>query len=111
MAFSTGGVAQTSRRFERSRLAESLDSSDNRLGGIMNVTVQAYSGYKSDERPYRFFLDDRSYEVLEVLDRWYGPDSVYFKVQADDQNYYILRYNSEQDEWSLESFRRAQVPG
>ena len=73
--------------------------------GFVNVTVQAYSGYKANERPSRFWLDSRSYEVLEVLDRWYGPDSVYFKVRAEDQNSYILRYNSEQDEWSLESFR------
>ena len=83
-------------------------------GGFVSVTVQAYSGYKANERPCRFRLDNRSYEVLEVLDRWYGSDSVYFKVRAEDQNYYILRYNSDQDEWSLESFRRARgayVPG
>ena len=73
----------------------------------MNVTVEAYSGYKANERPFRFQLEDRAYEVLEILDRWYGPDSVYFKVRAEDQNYYILRYDSDQDEVSLESFRRA----
>ena len=73
----------------------------------MNVTVQAYSGYKANERPQRFQLEDRHYEVLEVLDRWYGPESVYFKVKAGDQNYYILQYHPGQDEWSLESFRRA----
>lgn len=73
----------------------------------MHVTVEAYSGYKANERPCRFHLGDRRYEVLEILDRWYGPDSVYFKVEAEDRNYYILRYRSEQDTWSLESFRRA----
>jgi hypothetical protein len=73
----------------------------------MRVTVEAYSGYKSDERPRRFVLDGHSYEVLEVLDQWYGPDSVYFKVRADDQNLYILQYHSLEAEWSLESFRRA----
>ena len=36
--------------------------------GFVNVTVQAYSGYKANERPCRFRLDNRSYEVLEVLD-------------------------------------------
>ena len=72
----------------------------------MHVAVEAYSGYKANERPCRFQLAGRSYEVVEVLDRWYGPDSVYFKVRAEDQNYYILRYNSEPDEWSLESFRQ-----
>ncbi|MBF8304967.1 MAG: hypothetical protein HW398_155, partial [Acidobacteria bacterium] len=65
------------------------------------------SGYKANERPRRFALDGRAYEVLEVLDQWYGPDSLYFKVRADDQNLYILRYRSQEDDWSLESFRRA----
>ena len=73
----------------------------------MRVTVEAYSGYKANERPRRFVLDGHSYEVLEVLDQWYGPDSVYFKVRADDQNLYILQYHSLGEEWSLESFRRA----
>ena len=73
----------------------------------MRVTVDAYSGYKANERPRRFVLDGHAYEVIEVLDQWYGPDSLYFKVRADDQNLYILRYRSLEEEWSLESFRRA----
>ena len=73
----------------------------------MRVTVQAYEGYKANERPCRFVLDGHSYEVLEVLDQWYGPDTLDFKVRADDQNLYVLRYHSGEGEWSLESFRRA----
>ena len=73
----------------------------------MKVTVSAYSGYKANERPCRFVLEGHSYEVLEVLDQWYGPDSQYFKVKAEDQNLYILRYDSVLEEWSLESFRQA----
>ena len=73
----------------------------------MKVTVSAYSGYKANERPCRFVLEGRSYEVLEVLDKWYGPDSHYFKVKAEDQNLYILRYHSVLEEWTLESFRQA----
>ena len=73
----------------------------------MRVTVDAYSGHQANERPRRFVLDEHAYEVIEVLDQWYGPDSLYFKVRADDQNLYILRYRSLEEEWSLESFRRA----
>lgn len=77
----------------------------------MKVTVEAYSGYKANERPCRFVLEDRSYEVVEILDRWYGPESLYFKVKAEDEDFYILRYDSYQDEWSLESYRRAARVG
>jgi hypothetical protein len=42
-----------------------------------------------------------------VLDQWYGPQDVFFKVQANDGNVYILRRCSATPEgqWSLESFR------
>ena len=72
----------------------------------MKVEVSAYSGYKANERPRRFVLEGHAYEVEEVLDRWYSPDAMYFKIRAGDQNFYILRYDSLKEEWSLESFRR-----
>ena len=74
----------------------------------MKVEVVCYSGYKGDERPVRFRLDSQEYFVEELLDQWYGPDDVFYKVRADDGNLYILRHNEREDEWSLESFRRRQ---
>lgn len=73
----------------------------------MHVTVEAYSGYKANERPQRFQLAGRSYDVVQILDRWHGPDSLYFKIRAGDGNDYILRYDSDRDEWSLGAFRQA----
>jgi hypothetical protein len=71
------------------------------------MQVQCYSGAKADERPVRFRLGEQEYIVEEILDRWYGPEDTYFKVRADDQNIYILRYSPAVDAWALESFRRA----
>ncbi len=68
----------------------------------MRVLVETYSGYKADERPVRFRLGDQFHDVTEVVDRWYGPDSTYFKVRADDGYLYILK--SHPDGWSLEAF-------
>jgi hypothetical protein len=72
----------------------------------MKLEVQCYAGRKADERPVRFQLGDRCYIIEEIVDQWYGPDDVFFKVTADDGNLYILRHHSREDEWSLESFRR-----
>ncbi len=72
----------------------------------MKVTVQCYASTKADERPLRFQLGARDYMVEEVVDQWYGPDDVFFKVRADDGNLYILRHNAPSDSWSLESFRQ-----
>ena len=73
----------------------------------MKVRVECYSGRKADERPVRFWLDERAFSVEEVLDQWYGPSDAFFKVQADDGNLYILRQNQSlaEDAWSLEAFR------
>jgi hypothetical protein len=75
----------------------------------MKVTVEAYSGYRASERPRRFALEDRSYEVVEIVDRWYSPEAEYFKVKAEDHNFYILRYDSREDEWELKAYRQAGV--
>jgi hypothetical protein len=72
------------------------------------LRVETYAGYKADERPLRFYLRERQFQVEEVLDQWYGPEATYFRVRADDGNLYILRHteNGLEDTWSLESFRR-----
>lgn len=72
----------------------------------MTVEVQSYSGYKADERPLRFRLSAAWLEVVEILDRWYDPDAVYFRLRATDGNLYILRHGEAASEWTLESFRR-----
>jgi hypothetical protein len=73
----------------------------------MKVEVEAYSGHKADERPLRFRLGERWLSVEEVVDRWYDPDAVYFRVRADDGAMYILRHVEATDVWTLEAFRRA----
>ena len=79
----------------------------------MNVEVACYSGYKGDERPVRFRLGSQDYSVEEVLDQWYGPQDLFFKVRANDGNMYILRrgLSTPEGDWSLESFRDAKRGG
>jgi hypothetical protein len=74
----------------------------------MVVRVECYPGRKADERPVRFRLDVHSYMVQEVLDRWYEPEHVFFKIRADDGNLYILRHQTsvpDGKKWDLVSFR------
>jgi len=75
----------------------------------LTLKVECYSGYKADERPLRFTplaQGSRTYEVKEILDRWYGENYQCFKVRADDANLYILRHTQTDDTWTLDSFRR-----
>jgi len=71
----------------------------------MQIDVKCYSAYKADERPLRFVLNGREYEVREVEDRWYSPQATYFRVVASDANRYVLRHDEAADVWSLEGFR------
>ena len=78
-------------------------------GSLMAIRVECYAGYRGEEEPRAFWLDDRRVEALELLDRWLGPDYRYFKVKADDGNIYILRHDQVRDEWSLGAFTSAQT--
>lgn len=71
----------------------------------MKVEVEAWSGSRASERPLRFRLGTVTHEVKSVLDRWYSPDSEWFKVETAGGMLYILRYRAASDEWTLESFR------
>jgi len=76
----------------------------------MKMQVECYSGRTAEEHPVRFQLDGHTYMVKELLDQWYGPDDIFFKVLADDGNLYILKKETSTPEgdWSLVSFRRLE---
>ena len=71
----------------------------------MFIEMECHSGYRADERPVRFVMSGRTYEVIEVEDRWYSPRAAYFRVVASDGNRYVLCHNEGMDLWSLEAFR------
>src|SRR5262245_13152084 len=69
----------------------------------VRVYVDAYSGYKATERPLRFTLDDETYDIASIEDRWQEPNAEYFKVRTVDGKLYLLRYDEREDEWTLQS--------
>ena len=66
------------------------------------IEVVAYSGYKANERPLYFVLDGERLHVREVIDKWYGVDHDYFKVEADDGKVYLLKWQRSMDLWFVE---------
>ena len=65
------------------------------------IEVSCYSGYRFGERPTSFKLLEKTFLVEEVVDQWYGEDYLYFKVRADDQRVYLLKYDQQQGLWYL----------
>jgi hypothetical protein len=76
---------------------------------MSEIRVYCYSGYRTDERPSRFTIRDREYSVQEVDDQWYSPGAMFFRVRADDGNYYVLRHDEGQDCWTLDGYRQAPI--
>jgi hypothetical protein len=73
-----------------------------------NMRVECYAGYKADQRPIRFTLRGRTFEVVDVEDQWYSPGAIYFRVRARDGDYFVLRHDEAQDVWSVDAFRSAR---
>jgi len=70
------------------------------------VPVESYSGYKADEYPKAFTIDNKRYEVKEVIDRWYQGDlnpefplTNYFRIETTCGNRFILKHDLEDDRW------------
>jgi hypothetical protein len=74
-------------------------------GAMNEFRVECYAGHRADERPLRFVLSGRPYEVCELAGRWYSPEASYFRVLADDGNFYVLRHDETQGTLTLDGFR------
>jgi hypothetical protein len=75
---------------------------------FVRIQVESYSGYRNDETPRTFIWNNRRYEVVEIIDRWYQasrnpavPTSDYFKVRAADALLYIIRLDRQSSAWYL----------
>lgn len=65
------------------------------------VRVNCYAGGRAEETPRRFHLGDCCVQVSSVLDRWLTPEHRFFKVAGDDSRHYLLRYDTQRDDWEL----------
>jgi hypothetical protein len=65
------------------------------------IVVKTHSGYKADEYPKSFIMNNVCYTVMDIEDRWYDPGYSCFKVFTDDGKRYILKNDTKTDEWYL----------
>ena len=66
------------------------------------IEVVAYSGYKANERPISFIVDNRRVEVRDIIHRWYDVEHDRYKILGDDGKIYQLRWQRTSDLWFLE---------
>jgi len=75
---------------------------------MSEMHVECYAGFRADQRPIRFTLRGRVFEITEVEDQWYSPAEIYFRVRTQDGDYFVLRHDEAQDVWSVDAFRSAR---
>ena len=63
------------------------------------IKVNAYSGYKANERPLSFSIGDLKIRVIKIIDRWSDPGRDCFTVQGDDGKKHTLFWERETDLW------------
>ena len=74
---------------------------------MSELRVKCYAGYRPDQRPSQFILRGREFDVTELDRLWHSPDATYFRVRADDGNFYVLRHDEREDFWTLDGLRAA----
>jgi hypothetical protein len=67
----------------------------------MKLKVECYAGYRGEQEPRAVTLGEARFAVVDIIDRWAGPDHRYFKVQADDGRTLVLRHDTTSDNWEL----------
>ena len=80
----------------------------NQMKDLFEIKVECHSGYKADEYPKRFYLEDLCFDIEEIIDRWYQgdripefPAAIYFKVLTSNGKNFILKHEIKDDKWYL----------
>jgi hypothetical protein len=77
----------------------------------LTIRVQCYAGYQEKETPRRFYMDDKSIEIEEIIDCWLAPECCYFKVRGGETDIYILRHDELAQRWELTMFQSGKYDG
>jgi len=75
---------------------------------LLPIKIECHSGYKADEYPVCFYLENVKCEIKEITDRWYQTDpspglpvADYFKVRIAGNLEYIIKHELFSDKWFL----------
>jgi hypothetical protein len=73
-----------------------------------NIKVIAYSGYRGDESPRVFFINDEKITVVEIVDMWIEESfstrmrKRFFIVKTNNDRQYKIYIDEKTLEWSCE---------
>lgn len=71
------------------------------------ISVMAHAGYRGEEQPRSFFIEDRKIDVIRVNDQWIEQDaegknrSRCFRVEGSDGSMHLLCCYEMTGDWYL----------
>jgi len=74
----------------------------------LNIRVTAYSGYRDNESPRTFLINDEKMTVVEIVDRWIEENfsdrmrKRFFIVKTHDNQQYKIYIDEKTSEWFCE---------
>ena len=71
------------------------------MGEWTQTNVRCFSGYKANERPLAFLYRGGEILVQKVVESWYEPDRLCFKVMAEDGHTYRLEHHERDNSWQV----------
>jgi hypothetical protein len=63
--------------------------------------VRCLAGFRANERPTSFVIDNCEIEVRTILESWREPEYLYFRVETVDGRVYDLRHHEYEDWWQV----------
>ena len=72
----------------------------------MILRVECYAGYRGEQEPVAFWFGARRLAVRAITDRWFAPTQRWYKVDACDDQTYVLRYEEATAQWDLAALTR-----
>lgn len=76
----------------------------------VTIKVTCTAHHRGEETPVSFSVGEARRTVTDIRDAWLAPDHRYFKLVADDGGLYILRHDTNSQEWELVFYSLPQNP-
>ena len=78
---------------------------------MTELQVECYSGHRYAQEPRAFVWQGQRFEVEAVEARWRTPERPAFRVRAQSEKLFDLRYDEIEDRWSLVKVHGLLNPG
>ncbi|HKB54192.1 MAG TPA: hypothetical protein VKD22_09335 [Ramlibacter sp.] len=71
----------------------------------MDIRVEYQAGLGGEPEPAVVWFGERRVPVQAIVDRWYGSDRQWWKLQTED-GFYVLRREDATGQWELAAVPR-----